>query len=81
MIAEPLVPYDIRLKYREDPEMVPASKGPCNMCAFFVRTEGGEPCCGVHGRGCPSHSRSPGRAGIGELTAMLEGVMTPGYSR
>ena len=58
-MTEPLVPCDICARYAgcedqpETPTMVPASEGRCAVCADFIRREGGEICCGPHGRGCP----------------------------
>lgn len=58
-MTEPLVPCGICARYAgcegqpETPTMVPKSKGRCAECASFVKTEGGEICCGPHGRGCP----------------------------
>jgi hypothetical protein len=62
-VNEPLVPCELCLKYREDPEMVPASKGGHSLCAvcrsFMNGPDGWTPCVGAHGRGCPNGLTMP----------------------
>jgi hypothetical protein len=61
--SDPLVPCALCPKYRDEPTLVPKSKGMyslCSECSSFLRSSDGyEPCCGPRGRGCPRGVRSP----------------------
>ncbi len=62
-----LVPCALCVKYRDPPIMVSATKNRhksgyplCAECAHFLNgSDGYEPCCGPHGRGCPKGVTPP----------------------